>query len=383
MNAGQKVVAILVVALLAGLGGCEVPRSRPELSAAPGWGLQPPRKVLDPSTPLLELEQEGLKVVWKQDLGQFAGGKSLKEAYVTGSLLIAESHDSSLFHLDALTGVWTATTSLKTPLIVPPVMGEKALFVLSGRNLLMIDPQSGLVRKRLPPWVPFTCQPVPYPGSLILGASSGEVCRYDLQTEQRIWRASAEAIVMAPPVLDAANVYAVGLRGSLIGVSASDGRLVWRWQPPRPSYLLSGLALADDRLYIGDNLGYVYCLLAQEGPLVLWKYPTGGPLLVTPLPFDGKLLVCPYKEEALCLTLGPKPQLLWRHPDAERAITVGKSSVYVLTRDRSVACIASDTGKEKWRLPLGRDCMVTSDPSRPIFYVYKRGGGIMAIGELK
>jgi outer membrane protein assembly factor BamB len=220
-------------------------------------------------------------------------------------------------------------------------------------------------------------------GGLILGASSGEVTRFNLDKERRVWRASADTTIMTPPIVEGENVYAVGFMGSVLAVSDKEGRMFWKWQPKKPSRLISGIALRDGKVYVGDQLGYLYCITAQDG-VVLWKYPTGAPILVNPMPIDGKLVVFTHGGETLCLALKDEgPTLLWQHPDAERPIALGRSGLlYVLTRDQSVACISLDTGKENWRVPLGKGCLITSDSTQPTFCVYRRGGGVMAITEL-
>ena len=381
LGCGAAVVMLLV--------GCEVPQaaelvsaSRAPRAASVAEALEEeiPEGALNPAAAMLDLEREGLRVLWQHDLSQVAQGARIRTIYLVGETLIAEA-GGSLFHFDAPTGVWKATTSLKNSLSQPPVMVEGKLYLLTGKGLHKIDPATGLMLKRLSPKVGATCPPVAYPASILLGCGDGKVFRFGLISEQHVWLATTEGAVHTQPVVDGGNVYAAGYKGQVVAMSGDGGVVFWKWRPSAPAKIVSGLCLAGDRLYVGDNRGYVYCLTTSDG-LPLWSYPAGAPISVTPQVARGKLLVFPYQSEALCLALGSRPTLMWRHPDAERLIATGEEGVYLLTRDHSVAYVLLETGREKWRRPLPKHCAVVSDPSEPTFCLYTASGAIMALQEL-
>jgi len=371
-------VAVLTLVLLA----CEMPRPPQGAGQAPAPPLTVRAgKVIDPGSAVLDLEQEGLQVWWRQQIGQIAEGKKLQDAYLLDNLLVVETRDATLFYFDATTGVWTGATRLKSLLMAPPAAYEKVLYVPCERALAVVDRESGQIQKRLRAMVPISCQPLAYYNFLILCGGNGQVLCMDTEEGGEMWRGHADGAIETPPLLYKENLYVAGFRGRVVAINAHSGIEVWGWRPNAPSTLASGLAIGEGFLYVGDNRGFVYSLLPEE-PVVTWKYPAGAPVSSI-APVRGRLLVFTHGSDALCLDLNDEPPLRWKHADGQQLIATGKTDAYLLTRDGSVACVSLETGQEKWRLPLAEGCMVVSDSSKTAFYVLARDGAIMAIKELE
>jgi len=342
-------------------------------------GAAPERKVLDPSNPNVDLSAEDVKIIWSHDLEQIAEGKGIREVHVIGGVVVVETPDSTLYYFEAAHGVRTGTTSLKTILSQPPALGEKYMYAVSGKWLRSIDPNTGEIKDSWPLPPPLSCKPLPLADALILGTGTANVLRFSTDTGVRVWKALAEGPVTHTPVIYEGYVYAVGSWGSVAAFESTKGTEIWRWRPRAPSKLTSGLAVEGDMVYVGDNRGYVYCLMA-EAPTRVWEYPVGNPIVQSPRVVGGKLLVFSYEGGAHCLTLGG--QLLWKYEDAERLVATGRYGLYMLTRDHGVACVSPETGEKLWRLPLAEGCVVASDPSQSVFYVYRPGGAMMAVTEM-
>ena len=339
-------------------------------------------KVLDPSHPEVNLLKEGLKIAWRQDLEQVTKSRGLRQIYVAGNALLAETPDGSLFHFSADRGVWTGSTRLKGTLWAPPAAADGKIFALTTRGVVGMSAATGELQTQANPRFPATAKPLPFDGSLILGGGNGKVLRIGTEKWEHQWIVSAGGAVNVQPVADKDTVYAAGYKGELIAVDAAKGVVRWSWEPKRPSELVSGVALDKGLLYAGDDRGFLYCVSAPDG-VVLWKYPAGAPIGDTPVPVGGgRLLVFTYKGDALCLSLGNEPKVVWKLADAASLIATGKTCLYILTRDSAVACVECDTGKELWRLPVAAGCLMASDPSRPMFYLASPGGKIAAVAEL-
>jgi len=371
-------VAIVTTVVLA----CEMPRPRqtvrqiavPPVPARSG-------KVIDPANAQLDLENEGLKVWWRHNIGQIAGGKIVREAYLLDDLLLVETRDATLFYFDAAKGLWTGNTRLKSLLMAPPAIYEKSLYMPCERALLVVDRDSGTVQKALRSIVPVSCQPFPYYTFLILCGGNGQMVCMDAEEGGQMWSASADGAIKTPPILYEGNIYVAGFRGRVVAISAHSGIEVWGWRPNLPSTVGPELAIGEGFLYVGDNRGFIYSLLPTD-PLVTWKYPAGAPVSGI-VPVGPRLLVFTHGSDALCLDVDDEPPLKWKHPDAQRLLATGKTDLYLLTRDRSVACVSLQTGQEKWRLPLAAGSIVVSDSSRPAFYVVRLEGAIVALKELQ
>jgi outer membrane protein assembly factor BamB len=375
-----KTLAVLSVAALLSASSCEMPQAQQVAPKSKDTAKQ--TDTLDPAAPLEGLDRLELKVIWRHDLGQIAQGKTIRQSYVAGNTLVVETLDGTLFYFDAITGVWRASTRLKAPLAVPPAAHGKMLYAVTDRAFLVIDTETGVVKNQLPPNLPVNRRPVVYGEDVVLAGGNGNVVLFRLPNGQQQWTASAGASVNDAPVIDGDVIFAAGHKGRLTAVNGETGVAVWTWEPRFPSLLTSGVELGTHRVYVGDNRGYVYSLTTHEG-VTTWKYPAGAPISQTPVFVREKLLVFTYNGDTLCLDVGKdEPVLLWKSADASRLIAAGKRHLYLLTRDGSLSRVLLETGKEDWRLPLGKGCAITSRPREPVFYVYRPSGQIAALSEL-
>lgn len=371
--------------------GCEVPRPRPTAENLPTEPEEatpkrattgPVTGVLDPGATQLDLEGQGLKVLWRQNLGQVAEGqKKLRRIYLAGDRVVAETPDGTLFYFNARSGVWTASTALKGELWHSPVLHGDRLYALGAQGLLVIDAVTGNIQRQMPPKIPVSARPVYYDGSLILGAGNGKIVRFMLRNGTHVWAVSALGRIHHRPRLSGGTLYATGYKGRLVSGSLQTGQFFWTWKPREPSALVTGPELAGDFLYVGDNRGYLYRLLADDG-IVTGTYPCGAPIDAPPVAVDDRVLVFTYKSEMLCLRAADELTVAWHHPTATELLARGKGGLYLITRDDTVACVETDSGTQKWELDLPENCQTTSNPVTPTFYVANPSGDIIAVTEL-
>ena len=338
-------------------------------------------QVLDPAQPPLELKEEGLKILWSQDLSQAVSDRVLKDVYATGGLVILETMDANLVDVDAEKGTWRTATSLRGPLSQRPVAGTDRLYALRGGRVLSIDLQSGRVSRTLPLRLADSAPPVLDGQSLVVGTGNGKIARFDLNEGLVKWERSVEGPVRGQPVVRGGIVYAAGYKGAVMAALVENGIPLWSWKPPQPARITSALALDGQKLYVGDNQGFVYCLDADTGAPA-WKYPVGRPVSSCALLRDGKMLVSTYAGTILCLQVGDTQKILWENDSAGTLVAVGKQGAYVLGRDGSLCAISMDDGKELWRRSLPSGCRATSAEEEGTFYVFSPAGAIVALTEL-
>ena len=381
MRASFRTLTGCAAALALLLAACEMPRhaedTRSKGIAAPAGA------TLDPATTeTSDVEGKGLKVWWRASVAHVGAGEGLSSIYSTDSLLVAETPSGDLYYFNATTGVWTGATRLKGALLVPPLEHNRKLYAITTRALSEIDADSGDILNSLPTRVPVASKPVPFFRHLMLGGGNGRLVCFSTDDGTHEWSIATHGAIHTSPVLDDDVVYAAGYGGKVVAAALRTGERQASWEPREPSKIASGLALKDGFLYVGDNRGFVYSLVARD-LVVKGRYPTGGPITGSPIFVGDNLLVFTYAGGALCLTPGTEATLLWSHPDSERLVATGPSNVYLLTRDRSVACVDRRTGEEKWRLGLAEGAVIASEPTQPIFYVAVPGGAIMAVRELE
>ena len=337
--------------------------------------------VLDPHRSVLDLAANGLKVSWRQELRQTAGEKDLTHLYLFDNLLVAQTLEADLLLLDATSGTWQIPISFRRPLPEAPTMGDGTMYVRSRRSRVGIDIKTGEVKMELPPRLAASCPSLYYEGDLIIGTGTGRIYRLDLETDIISWFLDADGPVFEQPVIAEGRIYAAGYGGSAKAIEAGSGKDLWSWKPKLPAKINTGLTYWRDRLYVADNLGFLYCLEPDLG-VDLWRYPIGGMIHTRPVQLEDKLLVFTYSNEMSCLGAAAKPEVLWTHPDAVRLVAKGKKWIYLLTRDHSLCAVDPKDGKEQWRVRLAPDCKVTSDPNRPRFFLWTSSGSIAAIREL-
>jgi len=379
MNAHRCVLLSCALALTTFAASCEMPRARapvPETGPAIADDAY-----VDPAKPFLNLERERLRVVWQQSLAQLAKNQNLRNVYLAGDVIVAETGDANLFLFSADTGVWQASTSLKSVLRHAPVLATNGLFALTGRGIVMINPKTGRVERELPSMTTTTAPPVPFGTTLILGGGTGAVLRVSDETGLEVWRANVDGMVADPPQTDAANVYALGRGGSIVATTGRDGRMMWKWRPLHPSKLVTGLTLGDRKLFFGDNRGFVYAQTADEG-IVLWKLPVGSPAISAPVYNEGRVFVGTRADEMVCIRQDVEPSVLWVFTGANRLVATGEDYYYLLTSDHSIAALAKDTGVMQWRRPLRKDTVVISDPIKSRMFLFRPNGALMALDEV-
>ncbi len=101
-------------------------------------------------------------------------------------------------------------------------------------------------------------------GKLYIGSSDGLYC-FDTANGNQLWKFEGNGKVDSSPAVAGNVVYFATNtpEGTIYALDASTGNVLWyyRLKPPSGSYynIMSSPFIANDRLYIGADSGYVYC----------------------------------------------------------------------------------------------------------------------------
>jgi outer membrane protein assembly factor BamB len=325
-----------------------------------------------------DLEAEGLKMLWRAELGHI-GGTRLAELYPTGRLLVAETPAGEMHVLDALSGRWQTSRMLRHGLEFSPTPAGNKLYVVSHNKVYGFDLETGKMGEGYHPSFAVMTPPVVFQDSLILAGGNGHLARVTVVGSEELWLTSIDGPIWEQPVLDGGTLFAAS--SELIRLEADAGRELWRWRPASPARLTTGVAVHGGNVYAGDNRGYLHALGVEHGDQ-RWQMPFGASPVGTLEVVDGKLLVSTNKPAVTCLDVEGEREALWRYEGAVEMLAVGRGKVYLLTDDHSIAAVSLQEGKELWREPLPEESLAVGDPHRAAFYVGNPEGTIAAFEEL-
>jgi outer membrane protein assembly factor BamB len=336
---------------------------------------------LSPANATFDLEAEGMKRLWPQELGQLSSNRRLKNIYSAGALVVVEAAEGEIHCLEASSGVWKSTAVLEGPLSMPPAAMGDTLFLAVGSTLFTYDVGKDQLSRGYNPQFPLFVAPLLRGNELILAGGNGHLATLTLVGEKQTFLASLNGPIFERPVISAGRLYASATGDKAIAWDLDRGLELWRWGPQRPSEITTGVAVIGDRVYVGDNRGFLYSLDAEHGAET-WKAMFEAPLVGRPEVVGSKLVVFTDKPSMVCLDGGGERQELWRLEGGCKLLTVGKRAFYALTQDHCVVAIQPDSGKELWRQPLPEDCCIVGDAARPVLYIADTAGSIVALAEL-
>jgi len=367
----------LVVALLL-TASCA---ARAPVSAPPAARRPSAPSRLSPANAFFEIQDLGLKVLWRQELGQRTDAP-LKGIHAAGPFVVVEAGEGEVHCLDAASGTWKATKILRGGLLRPPTaMGQSLLLVASG-GLYLLDTTAGDLSAIYRPNVPLFTPPLVYGNSLILCGGEGNVEQLSLEDGSERLLLSTEGTIVEQPVISDERLFAVGQWDRLVAVDLGSGATLWEWRPARPSRLSSGAAVYRSQVFVGDDRGFLYSLMADSG-VVTWHRMFAAPIVSSPRVVGSQLLVFTDRPSVFSLNLAGHVEKLWEHEGGRRLIAVGKGVVYILDEDNSIVAIELGSGKQLWREQLPPDCVVAGEGQEPVFYIADSAGSVIAVRELE
>jgi outer membrane protein assembly factor BamB len=308
------------------------------------WGDPEPG---DPA-PLVEFE-ESLKVrkVWSTGVGDGMGkqGLSMAPAYASGVLYVAD-HKGRLVAVDAETG--RKNWDLKT----------KQAF--SGGPGLAGD-------------------------QLYMGTVEGRVIAYDINGGAELWNAQVSSEVLAPPAAADGIVVVRCIDGRVFGLDAVSGRRLWIYDHKVPLLTLRGnsdLLVRGSTVYVGYDDGSVVGLRASDGSLI-WNQTIvslEGRTELERLADIGRqmvmvasdLIVSSYKSRVVSLAADSGRLLWFKEISSATGVVVDRTNLAVSEKNDDLWMLDRRNGSTIWKV----DQMTNRGLTRPAFY-----GGFVVVGD--
>jgi outer membrane protein assembly factor BamB len=173
------------------------------------------------------------------------------------------------------TSLWAETRSIA----LQPATGEGFVFIAESDALSALREADGSVAWRRSFPEPLAVPLVWDNGWLIAATSSGAIHAFRALDGQPIWHREIGVAASARPALAADRVYVPAINGRIIALQVEDGRPLWE---RRLGGVPDEMAALDDRLYVGADDNFFYCLRTQTG-VVDWRWPTGGDVIGPPV----------------------------------------------------------------------------------------------------
>lgn len=181
--------------------------------------------------------------------------------------------DGRFIALDLQLGVeaWTATVS--TPW--QSAVGGDLLFIAEADALSARRASDGSLAWQQLFSEPLAAPPVWDNGWLIVAEQSGTIVALRATDGERIWQQELGAPASAPPSLAADGVYVPLLDNRVVSLQVETGELLWE---RRLGGTPSDVRALDDRLYVGSQDNFFYCLRRTSGE-VDWRWRTGADVI--------------------------------------------------------------------------------------------------------
>jgi outer membrane protein assembly factor BamB len=356
------------------LTSCTIPLDGPEDGGPVGAAISD----IDPANDIFDLEEEGLKVLWRQELGQHRDDE-IAHIYSTGDTVVLATAEGGVHCIDAETGTWRHGQYFAHALDHAPASIGHVLFLVNSNMLRSFDTDSRELSEPLSPMTSVSTPPVVFGDRVVLAGADGDLVLAKPQTRERSRMATLKGPILFPPVVAGEVVFAVA--EDIMSLEVPDS-VLWRWEPAEPSELSSGLAVSDDTVYVGDQRGYMYALEASLG-IVKDRTMMDAPVVGQPLLAGGHLFVLTAKPSLFCMdTSGDGFKEIWCYGGPTELLSLGEEVAYVLNDDRTVAGVSLEEGKELWRHQLPENAMAIGADGRTALYVANTRGSVVALGEL-
>jgi len=160
-----------------------------------------------------------------------------------------------------------------------PAVGDGLLFITTPDGIVALQQSDGTERWRLP----ITGAGIPVPlvwdnGWLIAATESGQILALRAADGRTVWTRDIGTPLHARPALAADRVYLPVANGHVVALNVVDGAVLWeRRLGDMPNEILA----FDDRLYVGSDDKYFYCI--DNKGVVLWRFRTGAAIVEKPV----------------------------------------------------------------------------------------------------
>jgi outer membrane protein assembly factor BamB len=191
-------------------------------------------------------------------------------------------------------------------------------------------------------------------GDRVYTDSGKSMCCLNATTGESIWNytLTGEIWFTSPAIADGKLYMAAYC--TIYCLNATNGAFIWSYATD--AWILSDIAVAYGKVYIGSKDNKVYCLDAATGASI-WNFTTGYEVWASPAVFDGKVYIGSFDSSFYCLNASTGAKI-WNYTTEigyyfRTSAAVADGKVYVGSEDGNVYCLDSDNGALVWNYSSG------------------------------
>jgi outer membrane protein assembly factor BamB len=328
-KAVDKLVRLLLLASLIGLGGCTY------LDSLMGEE----EEIIDPPAVLVDFPASlDVKRIWNRNTGKGTDEQYLMLApVIDGEKIYVASTDMKVAALNATTGknLWTHELS-----------------IASGGGFWSGGDE-----------VHLTGGPGFGSNMVLIGSSKGDVVASDAETGKEVWVSKLSSEVLSAPQISADGTVVVRtLDGKIYGLSGNNGRRLWSFDQTVPALTLRGTsapAIDGGMVVAGFDGGRVVALEISSGR-VMWETsiatPSGRSELdkmvdidATPVIRDGIVYVSTFQGQMAALTSNSGRMLWNRDMSSFAGFTLDDTNIYITDSKSVIWALDRLNGTPMWK----------------------------------
>lgn len=229
---------------------------------------------------LCALHGETGRLKW-QNKGWNQGEGTTSTLSLGAGMLIGSAQWSGLYGNDAATGEckWTAQANGLRNRGASAAVHGSLVYLVSDKSFFILDAASGrvIVRRTLPMSVDVTSTPLLTDNEIVFGTATEGLVALDRETLELKWQFHTDdaliytvpyirqpaSTIETSPILAGGTVYFGASDGTLYGVSAAEGKLLWKHSTGAPVF--GSVAASGNALFATDFGGNVYAFASEGG----------------------------------------------------------------------------------------------------------------------
>ena len=202
------------------------------------------------------------------------------------------------------------------------------------------------------------------------------------QTNTILWTYTTGFEIVSSPAVVNDRVYIGSDDEYFYCLDADTGEKLWDYPIPGGTGISSPAVYAG-KVYVGTTYYYVYCWDADTGDLI-WKYPKEYGSSSSPAVVDGKVYIGlgEYSDGKIYCLNASTGEKIWSFiiggkTQVSSSPVVADGKVYIGSYDRRLYCLDADNGSKLW--DFDTDWKVPSSPAVADGKVYVGGGGLYCL----